>query len=159
MRAEKHTRNGGAPCCVLYAKVMPPVKTGYLANLNTARSVLWCYLIWYLVVLARYFDGSPGLWLTSFGLSGIIGTGLYLGTAHSGRTVTRLDRWQIARLYLMPFCVSSFAALIKDKHFWLVFHPDWEGNLLGISGCALFCASVRIAKRQQPETGAGGVTG
>lgn len=138
---------------------MLAAKTGYLANLNTARSVLWCYLIWYLVVLARYFDGSPGLWLTSLGLSGIIGTGLYLGTAHSGRTVTRLDRWQIARLYWMPFCVSSFAALIKDQHFWLVFHPDVEGNLLGVGGCMMFCASVWLAKRRHVELGAGSAMG
>ncbi|HXT13715.1 MAG TPA: hypothetical protein VN873_19350 [Candidatus Angelobacter sp.] len=33
----------------------------YLANLTTGRMILWCYLIWYLVVLARYFDPSPRL--------------------------------------------------------------------------------------------------
>jgi hypothetical protein len=30
---------------------------------------------------------------------------------------------------MMPFFVSSFAALIKDQHFVLVFHPTWLGNL------------------------------
>lgn len=138
---------------------MLAVRMGYLSNLNTARAVLWCYLIWYLVVLARYFDASPRLWLTSLGVSGIIGTGLYLSTAHSGTTVIRLGRWQIARLYLTPFCVSSFAALIKDQHFWLVFHPDLQGNLLGAGGCMAFCASVWLAKRQHAELGAGSATG
>ena len=42
---------------------------GYLAGLTPARTVLWCYLLWYLVVLVRYFDPSPRLWLTSLGLS------------------------------------------------------------------------------------------
>ena len=137
---------------------MRSAPAGYLANLNTARAVLWCYLIWYLVVLVRFFDASPRLWLTSLGLSAIIGTGLYLGTAHAGKTPTRLGRWQIARLYLMPFCVSSFAALIKDKHFFLVFHPDLRGNLLAVGGCALFSASVWIAKRKQTAASGGGVT-
>jgi hypothetical protein len=131
---------------------------GYLANLNTARSVLWCYLIWYLVVLVRFFDPSPRLWLTSLGLSAIIGTGLYLGTAHAAETPTRLGRWQIARLYLMPFCVSSFAALIKDQQFFLVFHPDLRGNLVAAGSCALFGASVRVAKRQQAAMSGRGVT-
>lgn len=130
----------------------------YLAKLNTPRLVLWCYLIWYLVVLVRFFDASPRLWTTSLGLSAIIGTGLYLGTAHAGDTPTRLGRWQIARLYLMPFCVSSFAALIKEKHFFLVFHPDLWGNLCAAGACALFCASVWITKRQQAATSASGVT-
>jgi hypothetical protein len=131
---------------------------GYLANLNAARAVLWCYLIWYLVVLVRFFDPSARLWLTSLGLSAIIGTGLYLGTAHAGAVPTRLGRWQIARLYLMPFCVSSFAALIKEKHFFLVFHPDLRGNLLAAGSCALFSASVWIAKRQQAAIAERGAT-
>ena len=45
----------------------------YLAGLSTGRLILWCYLIWYLVVLVRYFDASLRLWLTSLGLSIIIG--------------------------------------------------------------------------------------
>ena len=50
----------------------------YLANLTGFRLVLWCYFIWYLIVLVRYFDPSPALWLTSLGLSGIIGAALGL---------------------------------------------------------------------------------
>ncbi len=40
----------------------------YLANLSKGRLILWCYFIWYLVVLVRYFDPSPRLWLTSLGI-------------------------------------------------------------------------------------------
>ena len=39
------------------------------------------------------------------------------------------DRWQIFRLFLMPFCVSSFAALVKDAGFLLVFPPEPAGEL------------------------------
>jgi len=100
--------------------------------------VLWCYLLWYLYALARYFDASPALWISSLGISAIIGTALYLSTARAGRTRVRLERWQIVRLYLMPFCVSSFAALIKGRGFILIFHPSLRDNLLAASLCACF---------------------
>jgi hypothetical protein len=118
----------------------------YLANLNAAQRVLWCYLIWYLAVLARYFDPNPRLWLSSIGISAIIGTGLYLSTAHASRTKTALDRWQVARLYMMPFCVSSFAALIKDRGFVLVFQPDVSANLHAAAACSSFLA-IGLAAR------------
>jgi hypothetical protein len=115
--------------------------------LTTPRLVLWCYLAWYLVVLVRYFDATAALWFNSLGISAIIGTALYLSTAHAGPMRTHLDRWQIFRLYLMPFCVSSFAALIKGRGFVLVLHPDLEGNLLGLGLAAALCAVVWLAKR------------
>jgi len=41
----------------------------YVATLNRGRLILWCYFIWYMVVLVRYFDPNPRLWLTSLGLA------------------------------------------------------------------------------------------
>lgn len=127
----------------------------YLRGLKTPRIVLWSYLIWYLVVLALYFEASPALWFNSVGISAIIGTALYLSTAHSGSARTRLDGWQVFRFYLMPFCVSSFAALIKDRGFFLVFHPKLEHNLLALGLVALFCLVVlgvqRLSAARTPE--------
>jgi hypothetical protein len=120
---------------------------GYLAELTPPRQVLWCYLIWWTFVLARYFDPSPNLWLSSLGISGIIGTGLYLSTAHGGRAPTRLEPWQIARLYMMPFCVSSFAALIKGHGFVLVFDPSLRANVTALLACAAFVGFVALARR------------
>lgn len=122
----------------------------YLAALTMPRLVLWCYLIWYGFVLERYFDPSPRLWLSSLGIAGIIGSGLYLSTAHGGRTRTRLEPWQIARLYMMPFCVSSFAALIKGRGFVLVFDPSWAANAVAGAGCAAFVAAALLARRLVP---------
>ena len=48
----------------------------YLANLTTGRIILWCYAIWYVVNVWNHFDTNPRLWLTSLGLSGIIGLAL-----------------------------------------------------------------------------------
>ena len=118
----------------------------YLASLTPPRLVLWCYLIWWAFVAVRYFDPSVSLWLSSVGISAIIGTGLYLSTAHGGRARTRLEPWQIARLYLMPFCVSSFAALIKGRGFVLVFHPTLVDNLAAAVSCGAFVGLARISR-------------
>ncbi len=128
----------------------------YLRNLNKGRLILWCYFIWYAVVVVRYFDPSPRLWITSLGLSAIIGFALYL-SATAGRTRARMDRWTIFRLFLMPFCVSSFSALVKGRGFVLIFSPHpWE-LALALSLCALFAGITFLAKRStsrllaQPE--------
>ena len=127
------------------ARAFGPIR--YLAELTTPRLVLWCYLIWWAFVAVRYFDPSPRLWLSSLGISAIIGTGLYLSTVHGGRTRTRLEPWQIARLYLMPFCVSSFAALIKGQGFVLVFYPTLAANASAALACLGFVAASTLARR------------
>jgi hypothetical protein len=121
----------------------------YLATLSTGRLILWCYFIWYAVVLRRYFDPRPSLWLTSLGLGLIIGFALYLSTAGSGTTKVKLDRWQVFRLFLMPFCVSSFAALVKDKGFILIFSPRPGEIFLALALCAVLCAAVFVLKNLQ----------
>lgn len=118
----------------------------YLAALTLPRFILWCYFIWWWGVAVPYFDPSLRLWLSSLGISAIIGTGLLLSTAYAGQTKMQLSRWVIARLYMMPFFVSSFAALIKDRGFFLVFHPNWTGNLAPALGCLLLAGCVQVAR-------------
>jgi hypothetical protein len=115
----------------------------YFARLTTGRIILWCYLIWYLVVLVNYFDPSLRIWLTSVGLAAIVGTGLYLSSTAQGN---KLGAWQVIRLFLMPFFVSSFAALVKGRGFILVFSPNPREILLALGLCALFCLAVWILK-------------
>jgi hypothetical protein len=115
----------------------------YFVNLSAGRLILWCYLIWYLFFTARYFDPTPALWLTSAGLSAIIGVALLISTWHPG---AHLASWTTFRLFLMPFCVSSFAALVKGRGFVLVFSPSrWE-NILALGLCGVFCAVVGLMK-------------
>lgn len=118
----------------------------YFANLTKGRTLLWCYLIWYLVVLVRYFDKSPRIWLTSLGLAAIIGTALFISSTANGN---KLQPWQIARLFMMPFFVSSFSALVKGRGFTLIFSPDPFEILLGLGICVLFCAIVWLLKSTQ----------
>ena len=120
----------------------------YLAGLERARVVLWCYLLWYLVIVARYFDPNPRLWLTSLGLAAIIGIALLL---NAGWGRAPIDRWQAFRFFLMPFCVSSFSALVKGRGFMLVFSPVLGVVLAGLGTCAVFLAMVWASRRARPE--------
>lgn len=119
----------------------------YLTNLTPGRMVLWCYAIWYAVNVTAHFEARPRLWITSVGLSAIIGTALLISTRSASNGTTQLDRWQIFRLYLMPFCVSSFAALVKDADFVLVFPPSLRENLIGVGLIAGFVVLVLALKR------------
>ena len=121
----------------------PIVHMRYFANLTGGRIILWCYLLWYLFFATRYFDPSRNLWLTSIGISGIVGIALVISTSgHKGRQ----DGWQLFRLFLMPFCVSSFSALVKGRGFLLVFSPRAQENLVALGLCAAFCAFVAGVK-------------
>lgn len=124
----------------------------YLANLTTGRVILWCYAIWYLVNVWHHFDPRPRIWFTSIGLSVIIGFALLLSTRSSSRGTTVLDRWQIFRLFLMPFCVSSFAALVKDAGYILVFPPSPRENLVGFGLIVVFVALIGVLKSRRPPT-------
>lgn len=114
----------------------------YFAGLTNGRIVLWSYLLWWLVTVATHFDPRPRLWLTSLGLSGIIGVALWISTRSSSTGTTELDRWQVMRLFLMPFCVSSFAALVKDAGYVLVFPSSVGLNAMGFALIAAFVLVV-----------------
>ena len=135
---------------------------GYLSRLTFARAVLWCYLLWYLVIATRHFDGTPRLWLTSLGLSLIVGLALLLnaGWSPAARSESSetpapapLDRWQTIRFFLMPFCVSSFSALVKGKGFLLIFSPHPPDLAAGIGICTGFLLAVAAARRVAPKFG------
>ena len=130
----------------------------YLRNLNAAGLILWCYFVWYLVVLVRYFDPNPRIWMTALGLSGIIGVALLLNTTASGRQLVRLEPWPTFRLFLTPFCVSSFAALVKDRHYFLVFSPDWREMAVAAGLCGALVLVVWVAKRTGGPREAAGST-
>ena len=122
----------------------------YLSRLDSARVILWCYAIWYAVNVAANFDPRPALWVTSIGLSAIIGFALLLSTRPAGGGSARRDPWVVFRLFLMPFCVSSFAALVKDKNYLLVFPPGLKLNLAGLAAIAAFLMLVAAIKRLKP---------
>lgn len=104
----------------------------YLVQLETTKLILWCYLAWYVAIVARYFDPSPALWLSSLGIAGLIGYALNLAARQKDRAP---DRWVVFRLYLFPFCVSSYSALIKGRGFFLLFPGDATSLFIGLGAC------------------------
>lgn len=125
----------------------------YLRNLTTGRTILWCYLIWWAVNIMNHFDATPRIWLTSLGLSGIIGAALILSTRSSFGVRAKMDPWVAFRLFLMPFCVSSFAALVKDAGYVLVFPPSLRENAVGASLIVLFLLVVRWVRKTHAAIG------
>jgi hypothetical protein len=117
----------------------------YFARLSAGRIALWCFLIWYLATVVHHFDATPAIWLNALGISAIIGVALYLSVREPGKPPP--DRWTVLRLFLMPFCVSSFSQLIKGKGFVLVFPPDAHEIAVSLAACALFVILVLAVKR------------
>ena len=117
----------------------------YFAGLSPRKQILWCYLIWYLITVYYRFDPSPALWVNSMGISLVIGTGLVLSVAAPAGQ--KPDRWQIFRLFLMPFCVLSFAALIKGHGYIFVFPTAAVEFLASVSACAVFVLCVFVLRK------------
>ena len=119
----------------------------YFSSLSRGRAVLWCYLLWYLVTLFFYFDPSPRLWLNSAGISAVIGIALMLSVARTSGPPP--DRWQTFRLFLMPFCVSSFSSLIKDAGYLFIIPPQPHEAAMAVGVCLLFLGGVAALKRRR----------
>lgn len=122
----------------------------YLAGLDRGKIILWCYLAWYLAIVVRYFEPSPALWTSSLGISALIGFALNLAARSKGAAP---DRWVVFRLYLFPFCVSSYSALIKGKSFFLLFPPEPTSLVWGVAAClivVLVAFFARILVRRRP---------
>lgn len=122
-----------------------PSPIAYLAQLRTPKIILWCYLIWYLVMAAFYFDTRAALWINSLGISVVIGIALVLSVLPPAG-LRAMEKWALARLFMMPFCVSSFAALIKDQGFVVVLSPNLRENLIAGGACVIFIAATLIGK-------------
>ena len=117
----------------------------YLAQLAAGTIALWCYLIWYLVTVIAHFDPSPAIWLNSLGISAVIGVALLLSVKREPSGAA--NHWQTFRLFLMPFCVSSFSALIKGQGYILVLPSRPLELFLSLGACAIFIAFVLVLRR------------
>lgn len=119
----------------------------YFYEIKLNKAILWCYLIWYVTVVYFYFDSSPKIWINAIGISVVIGTALLLSVSSGTPSrISKRDHWQRFRLYLMPFCVSSFSALIKDQGFIIVLSPKMGETLISILCCVVFLMVVSAIK-------------
>jgi len=119
----------------------------YLGSLSYSKTVLWCYLIWYVVIVLFYFDSRVSLWLNSLGVSMIVGIALNLSAGSLTRQHIERAPWEVIRLFLIPFCVASFSALIKGHGFLLILAPQLWINFVAMLCCVLFFIVVIVLKR------------
>ena len=122
---------------------------GYFARLPVGKIVLWCFLIWYASTVIHHFDPTPAIWLNALGISALIGVALYLSVQEPGKPPP--DRWTTLRLFMMPFCVSSFSQLIKGRGFVLIFPPQATELMVSLGACVAFVAVVLLLKRLAPS--------
>lgn len=107
----------------------------YVANLSVVQMVLWCYLMWYCYFASVYFSSSYNIWLNSLGLAGFVGFAMFLSTGPCSSDRLRDCFWQTVRLFVAPFLVSSFSALVKGKGFVFIFSPKMEENAAAFILC------------------------
>ncbi|MDN4501749.1 hypothetical protein QX776_05020 [Alteromonadaceae bacterium BrNp21-10] len=96
------------------------------------------------MTLFFYFDPAIKIWLNSLGISLVIGIALMLSVSKSKEAPT--DYWQTFRLFMMPFCVSSFSSLIKDQGYILILPPKVEEQAVSVGACVLFIALIYSIK-------------
>lgn len=65
----------------------------------------------------------------------------------SGPSGQMIDHWQTFRLFMMPFCVSSFSSLIKGREFIFIIPPKFSEQLASVGACLLFLIVVYVTKR------------
>ncbi len=112
--------------------------TDYVYDLSRSRVVLWCYFAWYVCIIVNNFEASVQLWATALAMSGIVGFALYLNAMDKGNERINLGRWQIARFFLIPFCVSSYSAIAKVNDFVFVF----PRSLTQLIAASILCCSI-----------------
>lgn len=118
----------------------------YFADMSSSRMILWSYVIWWIVMVACYFTPDPRIWATSLGIGLIVGLALMLCTGPITTDRFRDRFWESMRLFICPFMVSSFSALITGKDFLLVFSPLWQENTVAIASIAVFLLLALILK-------------
>ncbi|HMB39479.1 MAG TPA: hypothetical protein VKO85_10405 [Wenzhouxiangellaceae bacterium] len=117
----------------------------HFARLPAGLVALWCFLFWYLAMTVFHFEGSLRLWGNALGMSLIVGSALLLSVQHGGGAAREF--WRSFRLFMIPFCVSSFSALVRDDDFYAIFSPILRENLVAAGLCLLFLGWVALARR------------
>lgn len=118
----------------------------YLARLDNRRLLLWSAFLWYVAIMARHATSSPAVWLNSAGIAAVISVILAANAIPVGRNWQDLGFWPLARFFLIPFCVSSFSAVMNKAELVLIFPRNLADNLVAAGAVVLFlmlCAAAR----------------
>ena len=116
----------------------------------TAPYILSGYLGWYLFIVGytlridyrrEQMESQP--WIIACVIGFLVGIA-FLANAYGSKEVQmQMSPWQIGKFFLIPFCVSSYSSLVKDKGLLTIFPPD-PTILLGGFACALLMMGLRF---------------
>jgi hypothetical protein len=95
-------------------------------------------------MVSYYFTPDPRVWTTSLGIGVIVGFALMLSTGPISLDRFRNRFWESVRLFVCPFMVSSFSALVAGNSFVLVFSPSLRENTIAVTAIAVFFLLVRF---------------
>ena len=107
------------------------------------------YFIWYVYIVVIHFDSTFEIWSNALVIALVVGVALNANAGHSDHR----DNWaKTARFFVIPFCVSSYAALIKDAGFFFIFPTDVMEVITGLAICsvAVVAHNAYLAKRPAP---------
>lgn len=124
----------------------------YLGRLDMRRSLLWSGFIWYAVLMARHATLASGPWLNAVGIALVVGLILAANAIPSGGTWRQLGRWPLLRFFLIPFCVSSFSAAMRDAGLVAIFPRDLADNLIAGAAVAAFLLATAAARSQRTSS-------
>ena len=118
----------------------------YLVRLDNRRRLLWSAFLWYVAMMARHATATPTVWLNSAGIAVVISVILAATAIPPGGKWRDLGFWPLARFFLIPFCVSSFSAVMTKAGLVLIFPRNLADNLVATGAVVSFlllCAAAR----------------
>jgi len=122
----------------------------YLAHLDSRRALLWSGFIWYAVLMGRHATLMPGPLVNAAGIALVVGLMLTANAIPAGGTWRQLNRWSLLRFFLIPFCVASFSAAMRDAGLIVIFLRNPADNVFAaaaVAGFMLLCAVARRLSR------------
>mmetsp|Transcript_22031 Transcript_22031/g.32836 ORF Transcript_22031/g.32836 Transcript_22031/m.32836 type:complete len:182 (-) Transcript_22031:204-749(-) len=111
---------------------------------------VWWLTIWYLYILSFYGSADPKMWGSAVGIAIIIGCTLFSNMYYApfDKFMEKND-WVVIRVFIIPFCVSSYSQVIqkKEDEFAFIFPRDAGIALGGIVFASVITGSLYAFRR------------
>mmetsp|Transcript_27707 Transcript_27707/g.51666 ORF Transcript_27707/g.51666 Transcript_27707/m.51666 type:complete len:126 (+) Transcript_27707:998-1375(+) len=88
---------------------------------------MWFLLFWYIYIMGFYGANEGGVWGTAIGIMFIVGFMLTGNMYHAPfEKYWREKKWATFRVFIIPFCVSSYSASVslQSDKFAFIFPKD-----------------------------------
>lgn len=121
-----------------------------IKSLTNGGLLLWCYFLWYLVIIVARWDFDFGIYVRALGVCLLVGVALCANATLGGNV--RLGPLQTLRFFLIPFCVSSYSSVASKNGFLFIFSPRLQENLAAAVPSALLIFAWVVLRWTQEST-------